>query len=118
MGISSMRIHHIVSQHFSKLFDDQSDLLSDDGAQTKPIENRGAIDCLRGDNFHTDDSTCSCQIDGGTPQQKCLLQLKEPNSVISEGIPRVQNELVRTPIPSQQLTSDSTESVLIEERFI
>ena len=118
MGISSMRIHHIVSHHFPKLFDDQSDLLSDDGAQTKPIENRGAIDCLRGDNSHTDDSTCSCHIDGGTPQQKCLLQLKEPNSVISEGIPRVQNELVRTPIPSQQLTSDSTESVLIEERFI
>ena len=27
MGISSMRVHHIVSQHFPKLFDDQSDIL-------------------------------------------------------------------------------------------
>ena len=94
MGISSMRVHHIVSQHFPKLFDDQSDLSSDSGAQTLLIENNGVIDCLRGDNSHTVASTCSCHIDGGTPQPNFLLQLKEPNSVISERIPRVQNELV------------------------
>jgi hypothetical protein len=88
------------------------------GAQTLLIENNGAIDCLREDNSHTGASTCSCHLDGGTPQQALLLQLTEPNSVTSERIPRVQIELVRTPILSQQLTSDSTESVLIEERFI
>ena len=89
-----MRVHHIVSQHFPKLFDDQSDLSSDNGAQTLLIENNGAIDCLRGDNSHTGASTCSCHIDGGTPQQAFLLQLTEPTSVKSERIPRVQNELV------------------------
>ena len=90
-----MRIHHIVSQHFSKLFDDQGDSLSDKGTQAISIENYGAIDCLRQDNSHTSESTCSCNIDGGTPQSHFVLQPQEPTLVIlSEGIPRVQNELV------------------------